>query len=81
MRSRRALSMLSQREPTLRVERQDPCWEWFCGFENPPSQGDSGCLVESLSWISQLSAREACLSKMLTDIRRQSHARLTVNRT
>lgn len=53
----------------------------FVALKIPPGQGDSGCLVESLSWISQLSAREACLSKMLTDMRRQSHARLTVNRT
>lgn len=38
----------------------------------PPSQGDGKGpvnLVESLSWVSQLSAREAHLSKALTGLR------------
>lgn len=73
MRSRKTLFMLSHQEPDLlrgtacpRVQRQG------LGLKMPPSQGDGKCpvnLAVSWSWVSQLSAGEARLSKVLTGLR------------
>lgn len=69
--------MLSHQEPDLlggtacpRVQRQG------LGLKMPPSQGDGKCpvsLAESWSRVSQLSAREARLSKVLTGLRGATH--------
>lgn len=54
----------------LHVERQGLCPGWLCGFKNAPQPRRQwvSCRSGGVLFLTQPAAREACISKVLTDL-------------